>query len=73
MALSNLPQPDTTSDGKTSSRWMFLLWQYVTNWTGENQNTVISTRVYSPHPQPFYTSLNSVDSQNIMAGQIFGS
>ena len=72
MALTNLPQPDTTSDGKTSSRWMFLLWQWVINWSGTSTNNIIGDQVFLQHPPAVYPSLNAVDSQNILANQIFG-
>jgi len=71
MALSNLPQPDTTNDGKTSSRWMFLLWQYVLNWTGSSSSTIITDQVFSRKQIPVYPSLLASDAQNVLSVREF--
>ena len=71
MALPNLPQPDTTTDGKTSSRWMFLLWQWVNQIAGNNQQTVIQTQTFLPPPVPVNPSLLTSNSQIELGVQSF--
>lgn len=66
-----LNQPPDIQDKKLH-QWLFLLWKNIVASDPGTSQSILATRAFTPRPIPFYQSLNAPDSQNILAGQIFG-
>ena len=64
-----LPKDTDTKSRDNFNRWLYLLWEYITNGTSDDIQSIIPAEVYARSISA--PTFNQV-SQRILEGQIFG-